>query len=201
MKRVMLMGGGLDSTAVAARLRPEHCLHIDYGQIPARAELRAAAQVAVELQLPFTRLTVDARQIGGGLMSADPIAEDDPDDAAAEWWPFRNQLLITIAAAWGVRRGFDTVVVGTVASDGARHADGSHAFLDRIDGLLALQEGHLRVEAPAAALSAADLIAASGVTDNVLSWTHSCHRANFPCGHCPGCAKRSEVLGTLNRLQ
>ncbi|BAK38279.1 putative hydrolase [Microlunatus phosphovorus NM-1] len=200
MNRVLLLSGGLDSTAVAAMVRPEHCVHVDYGQIPAEAELRAAAQVAVDLGLPFTSLAVPAGQVGAGLMSAE-AADGLPVDVSPEWWPFRNQLLITLAAAWAVQRGFEVVIIGTVASDGARHADGTRDFLTRIDDLLAVQEGHLRVEAPAAGMSSAELITTSGVTDAVLGWTHSCHRANFPCGACPGCVKRQEVLQQLDRLR
>lgn len=181
-------------------VRPEHCVHVDYGQIPAEAELRAAAQVAVDLGLPFTSLAVPAGQVGAGLMSAE-AADGLPVDVSPEWWPFRNQLLITLAAAWAVQRGFEVVIIGTVASDGARHADGTRDFLTRIDDLLAVQEGHLRVEAPAAGMSSAELITTSGVTDAVLGWTHSCHRANFPCGACPGCVKRQEVLQQLDRLR
>lgn len=201
MNRLLLLSGGLDSTAVAAMIRPEHCLHIDYGQIPADAEQRAAAQAADDLGLPFTSLAVLAGQVGAGLMSAEAADGTVPAGVSPEWWPFRNQLLITLAAAWGVQRGFEVVIIGTVASDGARHADGTRDFLTRIDGLLAIQEGHLRIEAPAAGMSSAELITTSGVTDAVLGWTHSCHRASFPCGACPGCVKRQEVLQQLDRLR
>ena len=201
MNRLLLLSGGLDSTAVAALVRPAHCLHINYGQIPADAEHRAAAQVAADLGLPFTSLGVPASQVGAGLMSRKTHDGTVPVDVSPEWWPFRNQLLITLAAAWAVQRGFEVVIIGTVASDGARHADGTRDFLTRIDGLLSIQEGHLRVEAPAAGMSSAELITTSGVTDAVLGWTHSCHRANFPCGACPGCAKRQEVLNQLDRLR
>lgn len=201
MSRLLLLSGGLDSTAVAAMVRPEHCIHIDYGQTPEDAELRAAAQVAADLGLPFTSLGVPASPVGAGLMKAEPADGILPADASPEWWPFRNQLLITLAAAWGVQRGFEVVIIGTVASDAARHADGTRTFLTRIDGLLSIQEGHLRVEAPAADMSSAELITTSGVTDAVLGWTHSCHRANFPCGACPGCVKRQEVLKELHRLR
>jgi len=200
--KVLLLSGGLDSTAIAAMTRPDHCLNIDYGQVAARAEERASRHIAGLLDLPFTSIQVPAGDVGGGLMTgagepaASPVAATAP-----EWWPFRNQLLITIAAAWGVVRGFDTVQVGTLVTDGDRHADGTRAFLDAVDHLLGLQEGHMRVDAPAATMTAVELLHSSGVSEAVLGWTHSCHRANSPCANCPGCIKRAETLESAGLLR
>lgn len=199
MKRLLLLSGGLDSAAVAAMVRPEHCLYIDYGHLPTVAEHRAARQVAADLRLGFDAVTVDAGSIGSGLMSSTEQGAS-PAGVSAEWWPYRNQLLVTVAAAWGVRRGFGEVLIGTVASDRTRHADGSTDFLATMDALLALQEGNLRLRAPAAHLDTTELLTASGITDAVIGWTHSCHRANLPCAMCPGCVKHAEVLHAAGRL-
>ncbi len=111
--RLLLLSGGLDSAAVAAWQRPDHCLVVDYGQAPASAEARAAGAIARDLGLELTRVTVDASQVGAGLMSNAGKGSEVSD--AAEWWPFRNQLLITIAGAWAVVRGYSTILLGTVS--------------------------------------------------------------------------------------
>lgn len=201
MSRLLLLSGGLDSTAVAAMTRPDQCLTIDYGQIAAQAEARAAKQVATLLGIPWSMITVPAGEVGAGLMAGTSLEPQGLPDAAPEWWPFRNQLLITLAAAWGVTRGITVVEVGTVASDGARHLDGTSVFLEAIDRVVASQEGHIRVSAPAAKLEAVELLTTSPVTEDVLAWTHSCHRANLPCGACPGCTKRRETLAAVGLLQ
>ncbi|WP_042788232.1 7-cyano-7-deazaguanine synthase [Mycobacteroides abscessus] len=200
MRRVLLLSGGIDSAALAAWVRPDHCLHVDYGQRPAAAEARAARQIAADLALPFAAVSVPAAAIGAGLMAEDAGSPPLPN-VSPEWWPYRNQLLITIAAAWGVRRGYEGVLIGTVASDGTRHADGGAEFRMTMDALLALQEGGVRLQAPAAHLRAPELIAESGISDAVLGWTHSCHRANLPCANCPGCLKHIEALHEAGRLQ
>jgi 7-cyano-7-deazaguanine synthase len=200
--KLLLLSGGLDSTAIAAMTRPDHCLNINYGQVAARAEERAARHIAGLLDLSFTAIQVPAGAVGSGLMTTgtDPVLPS-VRTTAPEWWPFRNQLLITVAAAWGVVRGFTVVQVGTLATDGVRHADGTRAFLDAVDHLLALQEGHLRVEAPAATMTAVELLHASGVSEAVLGWTHSCHRADLPCANCPGCVKHAETLDAAGLLR
>lgn len=200
MRTVLLLSGGLDSAALASWVSPDHCLYIDYGQRPAVAEGRAARQVAAELAVPFDAIHVPAAVIGGGLM-ADTDPGSGPQGVSPEWWPYRNQLLITIAAAWGVQRRFEAVLIGTVATDGARHADGSNEFLSGMDVVLALQEGGMRLQAPASHLSAAELLAVSDVSDAVIGWTHSCHNANLPCANCPGCVKHTEVLHEAGRLR
>jgi 7-cyano-7-deazaguanine synthase len=197
VSKVLLLSGGLDSTSIASWLKPERCLGINYGQKSAAAELRAGAAIAGDLGLAFEHVTVDASAIGGGLMSG----SQGFSDGSPEWWPYRNQLLVTVAAAWAVTRGHDEVLVGTVAGDGDRHADGRPHFYDLMNELLRFQEGHLSVSAPAIGLTATELIDVSGVSDRALGWTHSCHVSNIPCNRCPGCVKRTQVLTAAGRLQ
>lgn len=203
---VLLLSGGLDSAAVAAWTRPTQTLFVDYGQRPAAAEARAAAAVAAQLGLPHAQVTVDASAVGAGLLSA--AGQASAAKGSPEWWPFRNQLLVTIAAAWvmspaGGAEGrsvglAERVTVGTVRGDGARHADGTAGFFAALDALLSVQEGGLRCSAPGLNLSTADLIAASGIGDDVIGWTHSCHTSTLPCSDCPGCWKREQVLDRLS---
>lgn len=196
MSCLLLLSGGLDSTCVAAWKRPQHCLGIDYGQRAAVAERRAATAVAAHLRLPFTHITVDASEIGAGLMAR----RSSTTGRTPEWWPYRNQLLITAAAAWAVSRGYSEVLAGTVAGDGDRHADGRQEFYDAITALLAIQEGGMTASAPAIDLTTPQLIVRSGVDDTALGWTHSCHANNYPCSQCPGCIKRADALVETGRL-
>lgn len=205
---LLLLSGGLDSAAVAAWTRPARTLFVDYGQRPAAAEARAAAAVAAQLELPHAQITVDASPIGLGLLSA--AGRASAVNPSPEWWPFRNQLLVTIAAAWalssagsGERAGAQVrrVTVGTVLGDGARHADGTKAFFEALDALLSLQEGGLQCSAPAVSMTTDELITSSGIGDDVIGWTHSCHTATVPCNDCPGCWKREQVLERLSRLR
>lgn len=188
---VLLLSGGVDSTAVAAWRRPQHALMIDYGQRPAAAEGRAAKTVADRLGIPFSVLRADCAAVGGGLLH-----DDDPLRAAPspEWWPYRNQLLVTLAAAWAVRHGFTEILVGTVLSDGERHVDGRRDFYEALDNLVRMQEGNLRVTAPAIELSSEELVRRAGVDRSLMGWTVSCHTGDVACGTCPGCVKRANVL-------
>lgn len=199
---VLLLSGGLDSTALAAWVRPAACLFIDYGQRPASAERRAATAVSDALGLELDVLAVDLSSIGAGLLS--PIHVDLPGSPSPEWWPFRNQILATLAAAWCVtntapERPLRRVLLASVRGDGDRHTDGTAAFYAQLDRLVAIQEGALRVDAPCLGVTTAELLVASRVDDSILGWTHSCHCANTGCGACPGCHKRAEALQAAGR--
>ena len=203
---VLLLSGGVDSAALAYALRPAYTLFVDYGQRPAVAESRAARAVAKELGLEHAQVTVNLESVGAGLLHD---GETRPGWPSPEWWPFRNQFLVTIAGAWlvGALDALDfsgsspMVLTGTVASDGSRHRDGTEGFYTALDALMRCQEGGFGVAAPALRVSTERLVEDSGVTDAVLGWTHSCHTSRFPCGDCPGCFKRARVLGELGRLQ
>lgn len=215
---VLLLSGGIDSAALAHWVLPAAALYIDYGQRPADSEERAATAVADTLGIPIDVLRIDLSTLGAGLLLREEAADGSAGDAmgeqaastpvstadavspSPEWWPLRNQLMCSLAAAWALspRAPSNTpirnVLTATVAGDGARHVDGTTAFYEAMDAVTAMQEGNIRVRAPVASLSAADLVRASGVTEDVLGWTHSCHRGVVPCAACPGCWKRSDVL-------
>lgn len=194
--QLLLLSGGLESSALAAWLRPPLVLTIDYGQLPARGEMWAASQVCGELGLKHYTLRADCSAVGSGLLAG---RESDVQAPMPEWWPYRNQLLATLAGAWGISRGASEILIGSIAGD-SRHADGTADFYELLDRLMALQEGGLRVRAPGIEMSSAELIVASGVSDAVLGWTHSCHVSDVACGSCPGCAKRRDVLTHMGRL-
>ena len=195
---LLLLSGGIESAALAVWRRPPLTLTINYGQRPAHGEAMAAAAVCRELGLDHDVLTVDCSALGSGLLAATESIDESP---SPEWWPYRNQLLVTLAAAWGLPRGVTSITIGSVLGDGERHADGTERFYAALNAVVAMQEGGVRVVAPAIHMTSEQLIDQSGVTDDVLGWTHSCHRADLACGACPGCAKRRDLLSTLGRLQ
>lgn len=190
MKTGLLLSGGMDSLAIAWWKRPDVALTLNYGQLAAQAEIAASTAVCKRLDIEHYILEIDCRSLGSGDMAgevADPLAP------ATDWWPFRNQMLITLAAMKAISLGVTQLWLGTVLSDGS-HKDGTLEFVEAISRLMALQEGHMTIEAPAIGMSTVDLVLSSGVPAQLLAWAHSCHTSNVPCGRCRGCNKYFEVL-------
>lgn len=193
MKVALLLSGGMDSLCIAWWKRPEVAITIDYGQLPAQAEIAAAGAVCKALDIEHHVIRVDCRSLGSGDMAG---AVADRNAPASDWWPYRNQLLATLASMKAISLGVNHLLIGTVRSDGS-HRDGTPEFVDSLSRLLSLQEGGMTVEAPAIQLSTCELAKLSGVPDSLLAWAHSCHKANVACGDCRGCNKYFETLQEL----
>ena len=193
MRRALLLSGGMDSTAIAYWRKPDLAITIDYGHRAAEGEIRAASAVCEALGIAHKIIRCDLSALGSGDL-AGTVA--DPHAPASEWWPYRNQMLATIAAMECIKHNIDVLEIGALRTDGF-HVDGRKEFVDALSALLSMQEGSLRVEAPASALSAEELVKTSGIPIDILAWAHSCHTSDYSCGHCRGCRKHYETMRAI----
>lgn len=194
MKTGLLLSGGMDSLSIAWWKRPEWAVTIDYGQKAAVAERVASEQVCKALGIQHEFIKVDCSSLGSGDMAN---GVQDAHAATSDWWPYRNQLLVTLAGMRAITQDVNVLYVGTVKSDGESHADGTPGFVRLIDQLMSIQEGELHIVAPAIEYSTADLVRHAQVPPILLAWAHSCHKSDFPCGSCRGCYK---YLATYHEL-
>jgi len=187
---VLLLSGGIDSTALAFSEDPDVALTVDYGQVCAKAEVQSAGEVCRELNIPHEVVRADCSDLGSGSMTGDG---DQLDVAPTqEWWPFRNQLIITLAAMRAVRFNASNLVLGAVQDD-TDHADGRVEFFESLDQVICSQEGGLHVQTPAIHSTSIELVRKSQIPESIFAWAHSCHTANFACGICRGCRKYRRV--------
>lgn len=184
----LLLSGGIESTCIAFWKRPALCLTVDYGQVCAEAEIETSAAIAGKLGLNHEVIRAQIER-KFGLSDVNNVSGSD----LPEFWPFRNQFLATVAAMHLYGGPIQEIWFGVVKSDN-RFLDGSKRFLQRMAGVLACQEGGLRIVAPAHSLTAEELIIKSKAPRSILGATFSCHRSNIACGDCPGCRKQRELL-------
>ena len=195
--KILLFSGGIESTCIALISRPDALITIDYGQICAEGEVRAATFIAKRLEIRHEVLYAQLANFGAGdLVGKAPISSGN----ATEYWPFRNQMLITLAAMKYIREGISEIIIGTVAGD-AIHPDGTEEFIDRIAIVINTQHPGLSVTAPAIEMTTEQLVAKSQIEQELLGWTFSCHKANVPCGHCRGCNKSIELFRKIGHPQ
>src|SRR4030042_3889432 len=120
-KTVVLFPGALDSTTALVgaprRRREVYALTFDYGQRH-RVEVRSARTIARRLGVPHTVLKIDLGQIGGSALTepaidvpryrrVPPLRTSAPP---VTYVPFRNGILLALAAAWAEPRGGDATV-------------------------------------------------------------------------------------------
>jgi len=189
----LLLSGGMDSTALAWSIRPDLAITIDYGQQSARGEFRAASAVCDALNIKHRFVEIDCRSLGSGDLAG---TNPHPVAPVSEWWPFRNQLLITLAASVALQEYISRILIGAVSTDNT-HADGRAEFFEAIRGLLRLQEGEIDVETPAIDKTSVSLCRESKVPFEILAWSHSCHVSDLACGMCRGCMKHRATMREL----
>jgi 7-cyano-7-deazaguanine synthase len=193
MKVGLLLSGGIDSSSLAVWKRPEFCLTMNYGQRPAQAEVAAARHIAAQIGAQHEILTIDCSSLGSGDLALRPPLPIAP---ASDWWPFRNQLLITLCAIRAIELGIQEIVVGSVRSDSI-HGDGTTKFFATMQALLACQEGGLKLSTPAIEMSSQELVSVSRISPESLILTHSCHTGDLACGSCRGCQRRFTTFEAL----
>lgn len=196
MSKSILLSGGIDSMALVYMYRPSVAFTIDYGQKSAKAEIQSSRKVCEILNIRHELIRVDCSALGSGDLSASKAIELAP---SPEWWPYRNQLLVTLACMKGVSLGIKELIVGSVKTDGF-HKDGTGSFYEKLSSLIEYQEGNIKVTCPAIGLSTVELVRESKIPDEILLWSHSCHTSNNPCGDCRGCLKHLSVRQDLGLM-
>lgn len=195
-KKAILLSGGMDSIALSYWLRPEIAITLDYGQKAAEAEIKVATHIAKILGMEHHIIRVDCSSLGSGDLVGSAPVNDAP---VSEWWPYRNQMLVTLALMKAIQLGVCEMMVGSVKTDG-QHTDGTKEFYSKLSDVVAMQEGNIKVTAPAINMTTMELVKKSGVPENILLFAHSCHTSNQPCGKCHGCMKYIYVKNQLGIL-
>ncbi|PBB23576.1 MULTISPECIES: 7-cyano-7-deazaguanine synthase [unclassified Mesorhizobium] len=187
--KALLFSGGLDSSAIAWWLKPDLCVTIDYGQRSAGGEMAASRALCEIIGLNHRTIKIDLSALGSGSMAGKAVAAGA---SASEFWPYRNQMLVTIAAMKLMPEGVNEIILGSVSTD--RHADGKAPFLRSLDRMMSVQEGGVRVTAPARKVSTVTLLKTSAFPYSLIGLTFSCHVHEFACGQCSGCTKHRECV-------
>lgn len=194
MSKAILLSGGMDSISLAYWKKPSIAITIDYGQLSADTEVRISQIVAEILQMEHHIIKVDCSHLGSGDLLNEASMDISP---SPEWWPYRNQLLVTFALMKGIKLGVHEIMVASVKTDGF-HKDGTSMFYETINQLSTYQEGGISITAPCIDINTVELIKLSKIPKEILFWAHSCHKSNIACGNCRGCLKYAQVMTELS---
>ncbi|MCL6220704.1 7-cyano-7-deazaguanine synthase [Zunongwangia pacifica] len=194
MKKAVLLSGGVDSICLTYGIKPEIAYTVDYGQTVAEREIYVSNYICKKLKIEHKVIRVDCKHLGSGSL-ANSISENiSPSN---EWWPFRNQLLITLAAMQSVKDNIKEIYLASVRSDDF-HRDGTKKFYELINSLLFYQEGGIKVICPTLEYYSHELAEHYEVPKELITMAHSCHISNFACGKCSGCIKQLKVRYELD---
>ncbi|WP_294349419.1 7-cyano-7-deazaguanine synthase [uncultured Sphingobacterium sp.] len=193
VKKGILLSGGVDSICLAYGIKPYIAYTIDYGQTVAEREIYVSKYISKELGIKHKVISVDCKSLGSGNLANTESISISPSE---EWWPYRNQLLITLAAMQAIKDGVNELHLASVKSDNF-HRDGTKAFYEKINDLLSYQEGNISVHGDTLDYYSHELAEIYKVPLELLSIAHSCHISNIACGQCSGCKKQLRVREEL----
>lgn len=189
MKRAVLLSGGVDSISLTYGIKPEVAYTIDYGQIVADREVYVSKYICNLLNIEHKIIKVNCKHLGSGSLANSKKASISPSN---EWWPFRNQLLITLSSMQSVKDSVNEIFLASVRSDNF-HKDGTEDFYKLINNLLLYQEGNVKVTCPTLEYYSHELVLKYDVPKTLIMMAHSCHTSNLACGKCSGCIKQLRV--------
>lgn len=189
IKKAILLSGGIDSICLAYGLKPDIAYTIDYGQTVAEREIYVSNFVCQKLGIKHKVISVDCKNLGSGTLANSDNLSISPSE---EWWPFRNQLLITLASMQAIKDGISELYLASVRSDNF-HKDGTKEFYQLSNELVSFQEGKIKIICPTLEFYSHELVSKYNVPLNLLSIAHSCHISNIACGKCSGCTKQLRV--------
>lgn len=205
MKAVVLLSGGLDSVTA---LHDALCVHdvvaalsFDYGAKHNHCELPMAAWQCARLKIPHSTAPLDfvAREFQSDLLRSGgeiPEGHYEEESMRSTVVPFRNGIMLAIAAGFAESRGAEGVVIAAHSGDHAIYPDCRESFMEPMAS--AIREGtYARIELlrPFIAMDKAAIVRRGAELGVDFSHTWSCYKGGeVHCGTCGTCVERREAF-------
>ena len=203
MKAVLVYSGGLDSTTLLYEYRDSIALAVsfDYGSKHNAREIAYAAENCKRLGIKH--LVIPLGFIGqyfksdlllsGGEIPEGSYADDNMHSTVV---PFRNGIMLAVAAGLAESYGLDTVMLANHSGDHAIYPDCRPEFVEAMDA--AVQAGTyegIRVVSPYCDITKRDIALRGKALGIDYSLTYSCYKGGEKhCGKCGTCTERKEAL-------
>lgn len=204
-KLVLILSGGMDSTVLLAKLKKEGrdilTLTFNYGSKHNHRENIAAAAIAkyygVENRL-IKMAFVNELFKSALLQSGGAVPEGHYEDASMKQTvvPFRNGIMLSIAAGFAESIEADAVYYGAHAGDHAIYPDCRSAFVSAMAEAMRLGTyANIALESPFAKMSKRDIGLLGKELGVPFEMTWTCYVGGEKhCGRCGACTERREAL-------
>lgn len=200
---LLVLSGGMDSTTMLwdYRDRIAAAVTFQYGSNHNRREARCArinCEMAgiewIEIDLSFM-----GRHFRSSLLEgpdAIPEGEYGDNNIHSTVVPFRNGIMLAVAAGLAESRGLRGVMIANHSGDHAIYPDCRPGFIKAMDA--AVHEGtfeRLEIFAPYTGLTKNEIAARGKELGVDYSRTYSCYKGGpVHCGKCSTCVERAEAL-------
>lgn len=200
---LIVLSGGMDSVTLLHEYAPQIALAVNfiYGSNHNMRELECARLHCRQLGIELVEIHLDfmGEYFHSSLLDgADAIPDGnyDDDNMRSTVVPFRNGIMLAVAAGLAESRGLRAVMLANHSGDHAIYPDCRPGFVKAMGQAIA--EGtyeHIELRTPYTHLDKA-MIASRGLTLGIdYASTYSCYRGGEKhCGRCGTCRERREAL-------
>ena len=200
---IIVLSGGLDSTTLLYEYQSRIALAVsfDYGSNHNRRELAFAALHCERLGIKHLIIPLDFihQYFHSSLLSgADAVPEGNYDDEnmRSTVVPFRNGIMLAVAAGLAEDNGLQQIMMANHAGDHAIYPDCRPAFVQAMDNVVqAGTYNGVRLFTPYTTLTKADIARRGKALGIDYSETWSCYKGGeHHCGKCGTCIDRAAAF-------
>ena len=203
MNAVLIYSGGLDSTTLLHEYRNSIKLAVsfDYGSRHNAREIACARENCLKLGVEHLVIPLEfiGKYFSSSLLQGQgeiPEGEYAAENMHSTVVPFRNGIMLAVAAGLAESRGLDAVMIANHSGDHAIYPDCTPRFIDAFDR--AAREGTyngVRVISPYCNITKRDIALRGKALGLDFSLTYSCYKGGEKhCGKCGTCVERKEAL-------
>lgn len=207
---VIIVSGGMDSITLLYDMSERIALAVtfDYGskhnarEIPfARLHCHRLGIEHLVIPLSFMQQYFQSSLLKGG--EEIPEGHYAADNMKSTVVPFRNGIMLSVAAGLAESYGLDTILMANHSGDHAIYPDCRPSFVEAMDR--AVQEGTyegIRLVSPYCNLSKRDIALRGKALGVDFGRTYSCYKGGEKhCGKCGTCTERREALEGFDPTQ
>ena len=203
MKALLIYSGGLDSTTLLYEYKDSIALAVtfDYGSKHNAREIACARENCKRLGVKHLVMPLgfigqyfkSDLLLSGGDIPEGSYADENMKSTVV---PFRNGIMLAIAAGLAESYGLDTVMMANHGGDHAIYPDCRPEFVEGMDK--AIQTGTyegIRLVSPYCDITKRDIALRGKAIGLDYSLTYSCYKGGEKhCGKCGTCVERKEAL-------
>ncbi len=200
---LLVLSGGMDSVTMLHEFRDSIALAVNfnYGANHNAREAACARENCRRLGIGLVEIPLDfmGRYFSSSLLSgaeAIPEGHYESENMMSTVVPFRNGIMLSVAAGLAESRGLKAVMIANHGGDHAIYPDCRDTFIDAMaEAISRGTYAGIELRAPYTGITKAD-ICRRGVAAGVdYSLTYSCYKGGERhCGHCGTCVERREAM-------
>lgn len=203
MKALLIYSGGLDSTTLLNEYREDIkiALTFDYGSKHNAKEIACAEENCRILGIRHIVVPLDfiGRYFRSGLLKGGeeiPDGRYDDENMKVTVVPFRNGIMLAVAAGFAESYDLDTVLIANHSGDHAIYPDCRPEFIEAFDAAAhAGTYNGVRIVSPYCNISKREIALRGRKMGIDYSRTWSCYKGgDVHCGRCGTCTERKEAL-------